>query len=207
MVLKNAQMNHESNNIHEALPLSKRQRERCRERVFFATMANGLQSSELYGDDEESCPPEMSTKSGDLTRTLQLINDPLEYEYTLLTFLKLHGLAHESMEKYLAMNSKNLSKSERSKIELMLNLHDLVVRQKAEEEEGMTAEFVVTPKSLFDRADLVKSSHYNWETYFNMVKAKNFYYLLDEDSEPKQKGSDFDIDDMLRNVFNDDNDD
>ena len=205
MVLKNAPINHEADNLHDALTIPKNQRERCRERIFFATMANGLQALELYAEEPDECPKEMCTKTGDLQRTLKLINDPLEYEYTLLTFMKLQNLAQESMHKWKAMNDTSMSKSQRAKLEIMMNLHELAVRHGAEEGgDNDNSEFLISPNSLLKRVDLVKSSHYNWETYFNMIKAKNFYYLVDENE--SKAGSDFDIDDMLRNVFGKDTD-
>lgn len=207
MVLKTMNMNHECDNLHDAFSMPRNQQERCRERVFFATYANALQGDELY-EDADDCPREFHTKTGDLSRTLKLISDPLEYEYTLLMFMKMQPMAQETYSKYKAMNDQSISKSARSKLELLMSLHDLAVRHKRDEEKeeegGDNSDdtaYFITPSSLMKRIDLVKRSHYSWETYFNMIKSKNFFYVEDDESSNKSGGSDFDIDDMLRGVF------
>lgn len=198
MVLKSVKFNHEAENLHEALTVSTTQKQRCRERVFFAAFANALQGIELYGENEDDCPREFHTKTGDLSRTLSLINDPLEYEYTLLMFLDLQPLAQDSFTKYKAMHDNDLEESSKRKLQLMMTLQDLVFQHKTEEED-MPSDISVAPSAMIKRVDIVKQSHYSWETYYNMVKAKNFFR-----PESKSKGSDFDIDDMLKNVFDKD---
>lgn len=197
MVLKSVQFNHEAENLHEALTVSSTQKQRCRERVFFAAFANALQGIELYEDEDER-PREFHTKTGDLSRTLSLINDPLEYEYTLLMFLDLQPLAQDSFSKYKAMHDDDMDESDKKKLQLMMKLQDLVFEHKSHEEDNK-ADMSVTPGTMIKRVELVKQSHYSWDTYYNMVKAKNFFRPVD-----RSKGSDFDIDDMLRNVFDKD---
>lgn len=202
MVLKTMNINHEAENFHDALNMPRNQQERCRERVFFATFSNALQAEELY-EDPDDAPREFHTKTGDLARTLKLITDPLEYEYTLLMFMRLQPMAQETYAKYKAMNDDNLSRSAKGKLEILMSLHDLVVRHKHDEEEESDTDntgYVITPGSLLKRIEMVKKSHYSWETYFNMIKAKNFFYINDEKSS-KDKGSDFDIDDILRDIL------
>ena len=200
MVLKTMPFNHEVENLHEALNVSSNQRERCRERVFFSSFANGLQGIELYEDAEE-IPAEFHTKTGDL----KLITDPLEYEYTLIMFMQLQPLAAETFHKWQAMNDSSVDKSTKSKLDLMMSIHDLVLKFKHadEQEEDSSASSndnqVITPGSMMKRIELVRTSHYSWETYYNLVKSKNFFYS--EDSNKPSKGSDFDIDDMLRGIF------
>ena len=125
MVLKTMSFNHEVENLHEALNVSANQRDRCRERVFFSSFANGLQGIELYEDAEE-IPAEFHTKTGDLSRTLKLITDPLEYEYTLLMFMKIQPLASDTFHKWYAMNNSSVDESTKSKLDLMMNIHDRI---------------------------------------------------------------------------------
>lgn len=208
MVLKTMNMNHEADNLHDAFNMPRNKQERCRERVFFSTFANALQGEELY-EDIDDAPREFHTKTGDLSRTLKLISDPLEYEYTLLMFMKMQPMAQETYSKYKALNDSGISKSARSKLEIMMTLHDLVVKQEREEEREKDGDsddddnsYFITPGSLLKRIDLVKRSHYSWETYFNLIKAKNFFYVEDEKSSNKSGGgSDFDIDDILKGIL------
>lgn len=199
MVLKSMKINHEADNFHDALNMTVRQQERCRERVFFAAFSNALQAEELY-EDPSDAPAEFHTKTGDLSRTLQLITDPLEYEYTLLMFMKLQPMAQDTYAKYKAMNSDRLSRSDKSKLDIMMHIHDLLLRHKNEEEqeENDNAHVTITPGSLIKRIDLVKRSHYNWDTYFNLISSKNFYYTDEKKFGEKERD---DINDMLRNIF------
>lgn len=201
MYFKNHAFNHDAPSFHEALGISKKQQERCRERVFFSTFANALQGMELY-EDEEDRPAQFSTKTGDLSRTLQLIDDQLEYEYTIFMFMKYQTLAQEAMAKYVAMNNSDLSESSKAKLKIMLQLEDLVLQHRVEHGDDDDhspakdrADFIVTPGGLMKRIDLVKQSHYSFDTYFNMVQMKNL------DGKKPSSGSDFDVDDMLRDIF------
>jgi hypothetical protein len=209
MFLKTAQINHDSENLDQALNLSLNQLYRCRERIIFSTVANALQGRELYEDDED-CPKEFRTVTGDLARTLSLITDPLEYEYTLLTFTRLQDLTTDTIAKWLALNNSELSKGSRAKLEFMMNLADLVIEHKSsfndddddDDNEKNSSDdrqsHTITPGGLFKRIDLVKRSQYSWDTYYNLVKSKNYFYGKVASS----SGSDFDIDNMLNNIFN-----
>ena len=206
MVLKNLTFNHEADNFHEAIGVNEKQRNRCRERVFFATIANALQGLELYEDDDDR-PAEFTSKTGDLSRTLKLIEDPIEYEYTLFMFIKYQSLAQESVAKWVAMNNSDLSESSKAKLKIMMQLEDLILDHHAKhgdddddrsKSSNSKPELIVTPGSMLKRIDLVKQSHYSFDTYYNMVEFKNL------NGAKRSSGSDFDVDDLLRNAFRDD---
>lgn len=207
MFLKTAQINHHAESLDQALNLSLNQLYRCRERIIFSTVANALQGRELYEDDED-CPREFRTVTGDLARTLSLITDPLEYEYTLLTFTRLQDLTSDTIGKWLAVNSSDVNKGVKAEIEFMMNLADLVIKHKSsvdddddnKDSSDDNLNPAITPGGLFKRIDLVKRSQYSWDTYYNMVKSKNYFY----GKVASGSGGDFDIDNMLNNLFNKD---
>lgn len=200
MVLKTSTFNHEADSLQEAIGIPSNVRERSREKIIFSVIANHLQGRELY-EDEDSIPAEFHTMTGDLARTLSLITDPYEYEFTLLTFTKIQDLANETVQKYRFMNSSS-DKDAVKKMNLLTNLQDLMIQFKMEtDEDNPTPDATyLSPKSLMERIDLVKSSHYSWETYYNMVKSKNFI----TGKKKASSGSDFDIDDILRGIMGND---
>jgi hypothetical protein len=212
MFLKSSVINHESSSLDEALNLSPNQLYRCRERIIFSTIANALQGRELY-EDSEDCPREFQTVTGDLSRTLSLITDPLEYEFTLLTFTRLQDLTSDTIAKWLALNSSDVPKSTKSKLEFMMSLADLVIEHKisssdddddsGDDKKGNdnNHNHAITPGGLFKRIDLVKRSQYSWDAYYNLIKSKNYYHS----KVASGPGGDFDIDNMLNSLFNDDN--
>lgn len=170
---------------------------KCRERLFFSCFANYLQSKELY-EDLDDAPKEFTTKTGDLARVLSIINDPLEYEYTLLMFMKLQDMATDATAKHNMLHDKNTSEGDRIKVQIMQNIHDLMAQQKLTESPE-DYEYVITPSSMNKRIEMVKASRYNWETYYNMIAASDFF-----NSGSDKKGGDFDVDDMLKNLLGDD---
>lgn len=213
MFLKSAVINHQADSLNEAMNLSQNQLYRCREKIIFSTIANALQGMELY-EDREDCPSEFKTVTGDLSRTLSLITNPLEYEFTLLTFMKLQDLTSDVIGKYIALNRPDVPKAIKSKLNFLMSVADLFIEHKLassddedDSDDGKKSDtdnhnHAITPGMLFKRIDLVKSSQYSWDTYYNMIKSKNFYYGKNVSS--GSGGGDFDIDNMLNNLFNTD---
>ena len=109
MILKNREFNHSKDHFHDAMNIPGYVRTKCRERIFFAAFSNALQRQELF-EDEDDAPKEMCTVTGDLQRCLSLITDPLEYEYTLLTFYGHQRMAMEAYGKYKYLKSNNKSR-------------------------------------------------------------------------------------------------
>lgn len=198
MILKSLSLNHDADNLHDALGLSSRTRIKCRERLFFSCFANYLQGAELY-ENEDDAPKEFTTKTGDLSRVLSIINDPLEYEYTLLMFMKLQDMATDASAKHKMLNDSDTENNDRIKLQILQNIHDLMAQQKLSEAPD-DYEFVITPSSMNKRIEMVKASRYNWETYYNMIAASDFF---GSGSSKPSKGGDFDVDDMLRGLLGD----
>lgn len=201
MYLKSISFNHDAENIHDAFNISPKKRMKSRERVFFCSFANYLQATDLF-EDENDAPLEFKTKTGDLARTLQLISDPSEYEYTLIMFMKLQDMATDATAKYKLLNDSNADADNLMKLKIVNNILDLM-GEKEKKENPTEAEFVITPSSMNRRIEMVKASRCNWETYYNMITAEDFFSSDSSNSFKKSAGSDFDVDDMLKNILGD----
>jgi len=187
MVLATNELNHELDSFHEALGVSENSRTKCRERVFFSTIANALQRNELF-EDEDDAPKELRTVTGDLQRCLRLIKDPLEYEYTLLIFSSAQRTASQSVGMYQALKEKRVDKEDFLKIKLFDLLEKLHNKEDKEDEDDLIDQ--IDRKSMIKRCEFVSNSHYNFDTYMNMLNRWC-------------KSTDLDIDDLLKNILND----
>ena len=204
MVLKGTNFDHSKGTFNEAIKVPNYIRVKCRERMIFASAANYLQGRELY-ECEEDAPAEFHTKTGDFARVLSLISDQLEYEYTLLTFSELHDIVLKGVAKHRALHDEDLSPSNRSRLEKMIQMEELAVKLKIDEklseneygDYGAQAAIEtesLLPTNISKRIDLTKQSHYNWDTYWNMISRHNFF-------NSKTSNNDFDVDDLLSNLF------
>jgi hypothetical protein len=191
MILKNREFNHSKDHFHDAMNIPSYTRTRCRERIFFAAFSNALQRQDLF-EDEEDAPKEMSTVTGDLQRTLSMITDDLEYEYTLLTFYGHQKLAMEAFGRYKYLNSKDQSKEDKLKLSIINLIQELKDRDddddSKEEEDELDN---VTVNTVIKRISIVKDSHYNFETYLKQLTQKL----------SSRPDSDFNVDDFLKNIF------
>ena len=191
MILKNREFNHSKDHFHDAMNIPSYTRTRCRERIFFAAFSNALQRQDLF-EDEEDAPKEMSTVTGDLQRTLSMITDELEYEYTLLTFYGHQKLAMEAFGRYKYLNSKDQSKEDKLKLSIINLIQELKDRDddddSKEEEDELDN---VTVNTVIKRISIVKDSHYNFETYLKQLTQKL----------SSRPDSDFNVDDFLKNIF------
>lgn len=189
MILKNREFNHSKDHFHDAMNIPSYTRTRCRERIFFAAFSNALQRQELF-EDEEDAPKEMSTVTGDLQRTLSMITDELEYEYTLLTFYGHQKIAMEAFGRYKYLNSKDQSKEDKLKLSIINLIQELKDRDDddAEQEDELDN---VTVNTVIKRISIVKDSHYNFETYLKQLTQKL----------SSRPDSDFNVDDFLKNIF------
>ena len=192
MILKTREFNHSKDHFHEAMNIPGYVRTRCRERIFFAAFSNALQRQELF-EDEEDAPKEMSTVTGDLQRTLSMITDELEYEYTLLTFYGHQKLAMEAFGRYKYLNSKDQSKEDKLKLSIINLIQEL--KDRSDDEDENTAEEDeldnVTLNTAIKRISIVKDSHYNFDTYLKQLTQKL----------SSRPDSDFNVDDFLKNIF------
>jgi hypothetical protein len=201
MTFKDRNFNHDEDNFHLALGVSDETKNICRERIFFAIFSNSLQADELF-DDVDDIPKEFRTVTGDLQRLLSMITNPVEYEYTLLTFMMYQRMAKEVYSVYRNTNVENAeSREERIKMEIIRSIMKLK-ELKDREESGLEADEddveVFTKESIMQRIGLVKKSGYNFDKYLLLVRNDN------NTTSSKQKGSDFDINDLLSGLFSKD---
>lgn len=201
MSFKDRNFNHDEDNFHLALGVSDETKNICRERIFFAIFSNSLQADELF-DDVDDVPKEFRTVTGDLQRLLSMITNPVEYEYTLLTFMMYQRMAKEVYSVYRNTNVENAeSREERIKMEIIRSIMKLK-ELKDREESGLEADEddveVFTKESIMQRIGLVKKSGYNFDKYLLLVRNDN------NTTSSKQKGSDFDINDLLSGLFSKD---
>lgn len=167
-------MDHSQDGLHSALGISKSTVVLCRERIFFCHFANTLQSIDLFGDRDDA-PRELTTVTGDMQRTLQMITDPLEYEVTLLHFLAFHRMAQEAFSHWKFHNDPDNSSEDKLKLELLKLVSKLKdLRDKAEDEQdedpsdnNVHADLNID--SVVDRIDMVKKSKYNFGRYLQLL--------------------------------------
>ena len=184
MFLKTQTIDHYQEDIGQALGLTPEVIKTCRERILFCSFANYVQIYSLF-DSREEAPKEMTTCTGDLQRCLQMISDPLQYEYTLMMFLNIQQHSLKGVALYELLNDKNMSKEEKQKAKMIKTMLELTF-----EDSGDNDSFKADPLNLIRRIDLVKKSHSNFDTYMNMVNSKIY----------RQTGDDFDIDSFLSDL-------
>jgi len=192
MILKERDFNHTKDEFHEAMNIPGYIRTKCRERIFFAAFSNALQRAELF-EDEDDAPKDMSTITGDLQRCLKMINDPLEYEYTLLTFYGHQGMAMEAYSRYKYLNSSSQSKEDKIKLSIINLMMDLKEKQEDEENNSKEEDEIdnITVNTTIKRISIVKSSLYNFDTYLKLVSKKL----------SSRPDGDFNVDDFLKDYL------
>jgi hypothetical protein len=188
MLLKDREFNHNIGLFHEAMGVPNHIRTKCRERVFFSSFSNALQRVELF-EDEDDAPKEMSTVTGDLQRCLKMITDPLEYEYTLLTFQSNQSIAMEAYAKYKYLNSSRQSKEDKIKLSILNLMQDLNNNDDNDDDQDEIDN--ITVNTTIKRISIVKSSHYNFDTYLSLLTKKL----------GSRPNDDFNIDDFLKDYI------
>jgi hypothetical protein len=189
MILKEKEFNHDKEAFHEAMNIPGYMRTKCRERIFFTSFSNALQRVELF-EDEDDAPKDMSTVTGDLQRCLRMINDPLEYEYTLLTFYGHQRMAMEAYSKYKYLNSTSQSREDKIKLSIINLIQDLKDKDEDSEQEEDEIDNI-TVNTAIKRISIVKTSHYNFETYLKLLTQKL----------SSRPDSDFNVDDFLKDYL------
>jgi hypothetical protein len=192
MLLKERDFNHDKDEFHEAMNIPGYIRTKCRERIFFAAFSNALQRAELF-EDEDDAPKDMSTVTGDLQRCLKMINDPLEYEYTLLTFYGHQRMAMEAYSRYKYLNSSSQSKEDKIKLSIINLMMDLKEKQEDEENNSKEEDEIdnITVNTTIKRISIVKSSLYNFDTYLKLITKKL----------SSRPDGDFNVDDFLKDYL------
>lgn len=192
MILKSKQFNHSEEGFHSALGVDKNTVILCRERIFFSHFANTLQSLELFSD-RDLAPREMTTMTGDLKRTLEMITDPLEYEVTLIHFISFHRMATEAFAHWRFQNDSENSSEDKLKLQLLHLLKKLkdVSDDDDDKDDADSPHNNINVDTVMKRVDLVKKSQYNFSKYMELV------------GHPIKVNNHPDVDDMLRGLFSD----
>ncbi len=157
------QFQHESGKINDALGLSYEQDIKCREVVFFSAISNHFIGMELF-DNEDEKPRSLSTLTGDLEKALSLLDSDIEKYYMLLLFRNTHTLALEVIAKFNLMNK--IGDSEKKKLKLMLDLLEVKLEEKKQEEEDFD---FFSPTEMFKKIEYVQQSRYNFNKYLELV--------------------------------------
>ena len=207
MKIKHVKFDHTAEGFYDAIGITTEMMVKCKERIFFSTFSNAIQSLELFEDRDEA-PKELVTVTGDFQKTLSIIEDSLEYEYTLMEFMNTHNMAMAAVARWefknKAMKGNNKKKS------MLLDIMDMVTELKMEHEKTKNefAEeniaFGITPKGLLKRIEFTKSSHYDFDVYLNMVEKYN--KSNNRNNDDNHSNSD-DIDDFLRTILSQSDDD
>lgn len=198
MILKTTEFDHDAKTIHSALNLPYNLIAKCRERILFSSFANFLQRIELF-EDPDDAPKNMTTASGDLQRTLGMITDQSEYEYTLFCFVNTHQLSKVALSYYNFMSDLSNSKQDRLKAKLLAMAADIKLKEELKEDKDdiLNEGILLSPVNLVKRISLVKQSHYNFDTYCNLIsKLDNSKDTDDFSTEPN-----LDIDDLLKDFL------
>lgn len=153
---------HDEDALDKALGISDGVEKKCTEIILFSAFSNHLLGRELF-DQEDEAPRSLKTKTGDLEKSISLCSNEQEKEYLLLMFHQLHTMAMESIAKYIMLNKIN--GPEKKKLSLMLELIEMKISEKAEEEK---ADFI-KPSEMFNRIEFVKQSRYNFDKYLQLL--------------------------------------
>ena len=125
MTFKGRNFNHEEDDFHLAVGISEETKNICRERIFFSSFSNALQADELF-DDIDDVPKQFRTVTGDLERLLSMITNPIEYEYTLLTFMMYQRMAKEVYSLYRNTDEDSAeSREEQIKMQIIKSIMKL----------------------------------------------------------------------------------
>jgi len=206
MKLKHVKFNHEAEGFYDAIGITDDIMMKCRERILFSTFTNALQSIELF-EDRNDAPRELTTITGDFQKTLSIIEDEIEYAYTLMEFSKTHEMGVEAFARWELQRRAKNSKTNKKK-SMMLDIMDMLTELKMEHEKtsnetaDINLKYGFTPKGLLKRVELTKNSQYDFNVYLNMVERYNHSNQYD-----RSKDSDTDIDDFLRNILNQNDED
>lgn len=181
MYLKNLNFRHEEDDLHKAFCIEGDVHIRCRERIFFATMVGYVLALELYGTKDDA-PRELITVTGDLQRTLNMITDEKEYEYTLVHFMSYHRMAKSAVNHY-DHTKDEVKKEEDSEDQLKQQIAKLVkkmIKKKMEKEEGVQEEEdsalhpTLDLEDFIDRLEKVKQSNKNFDKYMRLMGFQSY---------------------------------
>jgi hypothetical protein len=159
----NHQMSHDSDKFHQSLCVPDQMRLLCRERIFFVSFSHALWRKDYI---EDTAPKEFSTMSGDLQRTLRMISDPLEYEFTLLIFMHYQQMCQDATGYYNFLQESEQDPELKAKVEILKMLQ----KMKADEE-GSSEPLIdqLNRDTLAKRIDMVGQSKHSFADYLNIL--------------------------------------
>lgn len=184
MTIQPIEFDHTQDEIAKSIGLSNEQTELCQERIFFTSFSNYLRTTNLF-DSREEAPKDLTTFSGDLEQCLKMIQNPLEYQYTLLIFMTLQRQALKMVALHSILDESNASEEDLPKIKLIKSFINIEASFKKKEEDILT-EFA----SVIKRLDLVEKSNYNFNSYISLLKGNSV----------KNNISEFDVESLLKNL-------
>lgn len=188
MILKSQKFDHLSKEINRAINVSDDTMLLCRERIFFAHFSNSLQAIELF-ENIEDAPKQLTTVTGDLEKTLTMVSEELEYEYTLLYFLNYHEMAQKAFSFYQIEHDGETSHETKMKLEILKLLSSFKAEQ-AQEEEKTKNKTILDHGSMIKRINAVKKANHNFYKYLDLMSFK----IKTHDQ----------VDDIIRDIFSDD---
>ena len=185
MYLKNAQFDHNQENINLAFGLSKQQEIIVRERIVFHIVNHHLNIID-HIKDTDVLPRKDRTSSGIIQKLLQDIHSPLEYEVSLYMFFKLEQICEQIMKLYHHAVQADISVA----MDLVVaKLKAASIELEAQVADNDREKLVMSPINLFNRIQQVKESNGNFDEYMRRYAAMNL--------EPVHT----DVDAILNSVF------
>ena len=165
MKLKDLEFQHDASGLYQALNVKETVVNKCRERVFFTVISNRFRAIEDYENPLDS-PIEYRSVSGDLESCLNQISDEFEYDVTLFLFHRTQEVSVSAVSMYMDIHGPNASKEARFKLEMA----DIAIKMKASEN---NLDPLLLPSDILKRAELVKKSNYNFDTYLSLLSVHN----------------------------------
>lgn len=172
MYLKNIKIDHEQDNLHDALKIDSSLYQKCRERTFFVTLSMFFTLHDLYPDLDDA-PRSLRTVTGDLERVIQHVEDEKEYTITLLHFANYHRIAVHAAHRYKD-EEKNNKKDKNEDVDSIIRslVKKIVEKKRAESQEEESDEDrsnAISLESMFDRIEKVKTSKHNFYKYMTLM--------------------------------------
>jgi hypothetical protein len=184
MTIQPIEFDHTQDEIAKAIGLSAEQTQLCQERIFFSSFSNYLRTHNLF-DSREEAPKDLTTFSGDLEQCLKLIQNPLEYQYTLLIFMTLQRQALKMVALHSLMDESKADEEDLPKIKLIKSFLNIEASFKKKE-----ADILTDFAGVMRRIDFVERSNYNFTAYLNLLNGNSV----------KGNIAEFDVEDLLKNL-------
>ena len=199
MYLKKIKFNHDVETLEDSIGMTSIGATVCRERILFTCFAAYFTGIELYGEDLESHPREFRTLTGDLQRCLAIITDPIEYEFTLLTFRNVHKVGLRAIAAYRDSLKKDENDLEDMIGKKLSEVFEAIMKQRHQEEQddddGNTKPIDnLNKETLIKRVSLAKKCNNDFTTYMSML-GRHFNDLdIANNAKPE-------INDLLSGIF------